>query len=70
MLQISRSFLTKLIKAGQMKSYKLGRLRRFLLEDILEYLSQGEVLQKAMERASNKASEALMEKQFGKQPVS
>jgi excisionase family DNA binding protein len=70
MLQISRSFLTKLIKAEQMKSYKIGRLRRFLLEDILEYLSQGEVLQKAMERAPNKASEALMEKKFGKQPVS
>ena len=70
MLQISRSFLAKLIKAEQMKSYKIGRLRRFLLEDILEYLSQGEVLQKAMERAPNKASEALMEKKFGKQPVS
>jgi excisionase family DNA binding protein len=70
MLQISRSFLAKLIKEERIKSYKIGRLRRFLLDDILEYLSQGEVLQKAMERAPNKMSDALIEKQFGKQPVS
>lgn len=39
MLQISRSFLQKLVHENRIKSYKLGRLRRFLLEDILEYLS-------------------------------
>ena len=39
MLQISRSFLQKLVNEKKMNSYKLGRLRRFLLEDILEYLS-------------------------------
>jgi len=39
MLQISRSFLQKLIHENKLKSYKLGRMRRFLLEDILEYLS-------------------------------
>ncbi|MCX5848222.1 MAG: helix-turn-helix domain-containing protein [Deltaproteobacteria bacterium] len=41
MLQISRSFLQKLINEKKMNSYKLGRLRRFLLEDVLEYLSNG-----------------------------
>jgi excisionase family DNA binding protein len=39
MLQISRSFLQKLVHEKKLKSYKLGRLRRFLLEDVLEYLS-------------------------------
>lgn len=39
MLQISRSFLQKLIHENKLKSYKLGRMRRFLLDDILEYLS-------------------------------
>ncbi len=39
MLQVSRSFLQKLITENKLKSYKLGRMRRFLLEDILEYLS-------------------------------
>lgn len=39
MLQVSRSFLQKLINDNKLKSYKLGRMRRFLLEDILEYLS-------------------------------
>jgi excisionase family DNA binding protein len=39
MLQISRSFLQKIIHEKKLNSYKLGRMRRFLLEDILEYLS-------------------------------
>ena len=39
MLQISRSFLQKIINEKKLNSYKLGRMRRFLLEDILEYLS-------------------------------
>ncbi len=38
MLQISRSFLQKLIHESKIKSYKIGKLRRFLLEDILEFL--------------------------------
>jgi len=39
MLQVSRSFLQKIINEKKIKSYKLGRIRRFLLEDILDYLS-------------------------------
>ncbi|PKN51984.1 MAG: hypothetical protein CVU55_09575 [Deltaproteobacteria bacterium HGW-Deltaproteobacteria-13] len=39
MLQVSRSFLQKMVHENRIKSYKLGRMRRFLLEDILEYLS-------------------------------
>ena len=38
MLQISKSFLNNLIKKGEIRSYKIGRLRRFSLEDILDYL--------------------------------
>jgi excisionase family DNA binding protein len=40
MLQISRSFLQKLINNKKLTSYKIGRLRRFLFEDVLEYLSR------------------------------
>lgn len=39
MLQVSRSFLQNIIHENKIKSYKVGRMRRFLLEDILDYLS-------------------------------
>jgi excisionase family DNA binding protein len=42
MLGVSRSFLKKLVKAKTLKSYKLGRLRRFSLDDVLEYLTENE----------------------------
>jgi excisionase family DNA binding protein len=42
MLQISKSLLMKLVKAQKIKSYKIGRLRRFLLEDIISYLAKSE----------------------------
>jgi len=42
MLQISIKSLMKLVKAKKIKSYKIGRLRRFLLQDILDYLSRCE----------------------------
>jgi excisionase family DNA binding protein len=64
MLQISRSFLSKLIKTEQIKSYKMGRLRRFLLEDILDYLSQSEVLQRAIGRVPNKTRKVLTKEQL------
>jgi excisionase family DNA binding protein len=38
MLRISRSFLAKLVRTRELESYKMGRLRRFLFEDILHYL--------------------------------
>ncbi|MFQ5963037.1 MAG: helix-turn-helix domain-containing protein [Candidatus Scalinduaceae bacterium] len=41
-LQISTSFLKKLVKEEKIKSYKLDRLRRFSLEDILDYLTKNE----------------------------
>ena len=44
MLQISKSSLMNLVKAKKIKSYKIGRLRRFLLQDILDYLSKSEEL--------------------------
>ena len=40
MLQVSSGFLRKLVKAEKIKSYKLGRLRRFSLEDVLVYLTE------------------------------
>jgi hypothetical protein len=39
MLQISQWSLRKLVRTSKMDSYRVGRLRRFLLEDILHYLS-------------------------------
>ncbi len=39
MLQISRSMLYRLVKEKEIKSYKIGKLRRFLLEDVVDYLS-------------------------------
>ncbi|MDP2734657.1 MAG: helix-turn-helix domain-containing protein [bacterium] len=38
MLRISRSCLTEIVRKGELKSYKIGRLRRFRLDDILSYL--------------------------------
>lgn len=40
MLQVSPGFLMKLVKKKNLKSYKLGRLRRFSLEDVLNYLAE------------------------------
>lgn len=42
MLQIGKSTLMTLVKSRKIRSYKIGRLRRFLLEDILDYLSKSE----------------------------
>jgi len=42
MLQISKSLLARLVREKKIKSYKVGRLRRFSLEDILAYLTENE----------------------------
>lgn len=38
-LRVSKNFVSKLVKSGELKSYKMGRLRRFLLEDVLSFLT-------------------------------
>lgn len=38
MLRIGRSSLRAILKEGTLKSYKLGRLRRVMLDDLLTYL--------------------------------
>ena len=40
LLQVSRSYVTKLIKTEQIKSYRIGRRRRFSLEDMLDYINK------------------------------
>ncbi len=40
MMQISRSLLNRMVQENKIKSYKIGRLRRFSLKDILEALNQ------------------------------
>jgi excisionase family DNA binding protein len=42
MLEISNSLLMKLVKSQKIRSYKIGRVRRFLLQDVLDYLSRSE----------------------------
>ncbi|MGD1151687.1 MAG: helix-turn-helix domain-containing protein [Syntrophales bacterium] len=42
MLQISNSLLMSLVKSKKIRSYKVSRLRRFLLQDVLDYLSRSE----------------------------
>jgi len=69
MLQISRSFLSKLVRTKQIKSYKMGRLRRFLLEDILDYLTQSEILQIGIQQIPSKTKKVLTEEQLGKQTM-
>ncbi len=41
MLQVSKGMLYRLVKDKEIKSYKVGKLRRFLLEDVVEFLSSG-----------------------------
>jgi excisionase family DNA binding protein len=38
-LQVSKNTLGKLLRDGVVKSYKIGRLRRFAAEDLMEYLA-------------------------------
>lgn len=38
-LQVSKGFVSRLVKCGRLKSYKIGRLRRFALEDVLSLIS-------------------------------
>ena len=38
MLGISKSYLNKIIQRGALRSYKFGRLRRIMLDDLLSYL--------------------------------
>jgi len=42
MLQVSKSFLLRLVRGKRIRSYKFGRLRRFLLTDVIDYLSSSE----------------------------
>jgi excisionase family DNA binding protein len=49
MLQISNSLLMNLVKSKKIRSYRLGRLRRFLLQDVLDYLSRSEELTESFE---------------------
>ncbi|MFH1026102.1 MAG: helix-turn-helix domain-containing protein [Nitrospirota bacterium] len=42
MLRISKGYLKKLVSQGKLKSYKLGRLRRIMLDDVLSYLEDSQ----------------------------
>jgi excisionase family DNA binding protein len=46
MLQVSRRFLSNLVKSKKIKSYKMGGLRRFSFDDIMTFLAESEDTQK------------------------
>ena len=52
MLRISKSYLSKAVKEGNVKSYKFGRLRRFMLDDILSYLADHQEITEVRQEAS------------------
>lgn len=54
MLRISKGYLRKIIRQGELKSYKLGRLRRVMFDDVLSYLegSQSETVTSIRQQAS------------------
>ncbi len=39
MLRVSRTFLLELVRSHQIQSFKMGRLRRFRVDDVLAYLA-------------------------------
>ena len=48
MLQVSRSFLSNLVKNKKIKSYKMGGLRRFSFDDVMTFLEESEDTQQNM----------------------
>jgi len=46
MLQISKSFLTNLIRNKKIRSYKMGGLRRLSFDDVLIFLTESEDIPK------------------------
>jgi excisionase family DNA binding protein len=40
MLRISNGYLKTIVKDGKLKSYKIGKGRRYMLEDVLSYLQE------------------------------
>jgi excisionase family DNA binding protein len=52
MLRVSRGYLTKIIRRGELKSYKLGRLRRIKFDDVLSYLEGTQEFTNFRQRAS------------------
>jgi excisionase family DNA binding protein len=52
MLRISKGYLTKIIRQGELKSYRFGRLRRILLNDVLSYLEGSRELADARQEES------------------
>jgi excisionase family DNA binding protein len=55
MLQISKTFLVKLVRQSRLRSYKFGRLRRFLLADVIDYLTASEDHPGMGEKKNNEA---------------
>ncbi len=54
MLQISRAFLSRLSRVGELRTYTFGRLRRYALDDVLDYLSKSELKTEAGLRSPQK----------------
>jgi excisionase family DNA binding protein len=57
MLRISKGYLRKIVRRGELKSYKIGRLRRIKFDDILSYLEDSQEVAAAGQRVSQKISQ-------------
>ena len=55
MLQVGKTFLVKLVRQKKLRSYKFGRLRRFLLADVIDYLAVSEDAPGQGEKKNNEA---------------
>jgi excisionase family DNA binding protein len=57
LLRISKGYLRKIVRQGELKSYKIGRLRRIMFDDILSYLEDSQEVAGAGQRVSQKISQ-------------
>ena len=53
MLQISKSFLMNLVRNKKIRSYKMGCLRRFSLDDVLMFLTESEDIPRKRSRKTD-----------------
>lgn len=59
LLNVSRPFLIKLLESGELKHYKVGRHRRVLAQDLIEYKEKrGRERREALDKLTEIAQEA------------
>ena len=65
MLRISNNYLNRIVKEGKLKSYRIGKLRRFKLDDILSYLQDNCELPDLSRNSIDKTTQSgILERSF------